>query len=51
MPFFDKPGKVFDVALTATLKDNGVVGISTANVGDFEDFAFLKVINPLLKTV
>jgi len=39
--------KVFDVALAATLKDNGVEGLYTANVADFEGFDFLKVINPL----
>jgi len=39
--------KVFDVALAATLKDNGIVGLYTANVADFEDFDFLKVVNPL----
>lgn len=39
--------KVFDVALAATLKDNEITGIYTANVADFEDFDFLKVINPL----
>ena len=39
--------KVFDVALAATLKDNEITGIYTANVADFEDFDFLEVINPL----
>jgi len=39
--------RVFDVALAAMLKDNGVVGLYTANVADFEDFEFLEVINPL----
>jgi len=39
--------KVFDVALAATLKDNGIVGLYTANVADFEDFEFLEVVNPL----
>lgn len=39
--------RVFDVALAATLKDNGIVGLYTANVADFEGFGFLEVINPL----
>ena len=39
--------RVFDVALAATLKDNGIVGLYTANVADFEDFEFLEVVNPL----
>lgn len=39
--------KVFDVALAATLKDNGITGLYTANVDDFKEFDFLKVINPL----
>lgn len=39
--------KVFDVALAATLKDNGVVGLYTVNVDDFKDFPFLQVENPL----
>ncbi len=39
--------KVFDVALAATLKDNGISGLYTANVNDFDKFDFLKVINPL----
>lgn len=37
--------KTFDVALAATLKDNGISGLYTAN--DFEEFEFLEVINPL----
>ena len=39
--------KVFDVALVATLQDNGILGLYTVNVTDFEEFDFLKVINPL----
>lgn len=39
--------KVFDVALAATLKDNSISGLYTANVDDFKEFDFLKVINPL----
>lgn len=39
--------KVFDVALAATLKDNGVEGLYTVNVDDFKDFQFLQVVNPL----
>ena len=39
--------KVFDVALVATLKDNNIAGIYTVNVADFDEFDFLKVINPL----
>lgn len=40
--------KIFDVALIATLKDNGIVTFYTANVKDFEEFEFLTVINPLI---
>ncbi len=39
--------RVFDVALAATLKDNGIVGLYTANLADFEGFEFLEVVNPL----
>lgn len=40
--------KIFDVALAATLKDNGVAGLYTVNVDDFQEFDFLQVINPLV---
>jgi len=40
--------KVFDVALAATLKDNGIEGLYTVNVDDFRDFQFLKIVNPLV---
>ncbi|WP_245929521.1 type II toxin-antitoxin system VapC family toxin [Leucothrix pacifica] len=39
--------KVFDIALVATLKDNGVNGLYTVNTKDFVDFDFLDVVNPL----
>lgn len=39
--------KVFDVALAATLKDNGITGLYTVNTTDFEEFEFLDVKNPL----
>ena len=39
--------KVFDVALAATLKDNGITGFYTVNTKDFEEFTFLDVKNPL----
>lgn len=39
--------KVFDVALVATLKDNGIQGLYTVNTSDFQEFAFLEVKNPL----
>lgn len=39
--------KVFDVALVATLKDNGIQGLYTVNTNDFEEFSFLEVKNPL----
>jgi predicted nucleic acid-binding protein len=39
--------KVFDIAIAATLKDNGITGLYTVNVADFEEFEFLTVINPL----
>lgn len=38
--------KVFDIALAATLKDNGISGIYTLNVADFKEFDFLEVVNP-----
>jgi uncharacterized protein len=38
--------KVFDVALAATLKDNGIQGLYTLNTSDFEEFTFLEVKNP-----
>ncbi|MBD3377446.1 PIN domain-containing protein [candidate division KSB1 bacterium] len=38
---------IFDIALVATLKDNNISGLYTANVKDFEEFDFLKIINPL----
>jgi predicted nucleic acid-binding protein len=41
--------KMFDVALVATLKDNGISGLYTVNVGDFEEFDFLEVVNPFLR--
>ena len=40
--------KVFDVALVATLKDNGIEGLYTVNTSDFTEFAFLDVKNPFL---
>lgn len=39
--------KVFDVALVATLKDHGISGLYTVNTGDFHQFTFLDVKNPL----
>lgn len=39
--------KVFDVALAATLKDNGIQGLYTVNTSDFEEFTFLEAKNPL----
>lgn len=39
--------KIFDVALVATLKDHGIAGLYTVNTGDFAQFAFLDVRNPL----
>lgn len=39
--------KVFDIALVATLKDNGIRGIYTVNTKDFVEFGFLDVVNPL----
>lgn len=40
--------KIFDTAICATLKDNGIHGIYTANTKDFQDYPFLTVINPLI---
>ena len=39
--------KMFDVVLAATLKDHEIAGLYTVNTVDFEDFEWLKVINPL----
>jgi len=39
--------KVFDIALAATLKDNGIEGLYTVNTKDFVGFDFLDVVNPL----
>ena len=39
--------KVFDMVLAATLKDNGISGLYTVNVGDFKTFDFLQAVNPL----
>jgi predicted nucleic acid-binding protein len=39
--------KVFDIALVATLKDQGIMGLYTANVADFIEFDFLEIVNPL----
>lgn len=41
--------KVFDIALAATLKDNNISGLYTANTRDFEEFDFLNVINPIVE--
>jgi len=39
--------RIFDVSLAATLKDNGITGIYTVNVSDFDDFNYIEAINPL----
>ncbi|MCL4708977.1 PIN domain-containing protein [bacterium] len=39
--------KTFDLFLAATLKDNNIEGLYTVNTIDFQDFSFLKVINPI----
>lgn len=39
--------KTFDIFLAATLKDNSVEGLYTVNTADFQNFPFLKVMNPL----
>lgn len=39
--------KTFDIFLAATLKDNDIEGMYTVNTDDFQDFSFLKVVNPL----
>jgi hypothetical protein len=39
--------KTFDLFLAATLKDNDIEGLYTVNTDDFQDFSFLKVVNPL----
>jgi hypothetical protein len=43
--------RVFDIAIAATLKDNGIQGLYTANPDDFKQLDFLDVINPLEKLV
>lgn len=42
--------RLFDIAIIATLKDNGIQGIYTVNTKDFADYNFLTVINPLNET-
>ena len=39
--------KTFDIYLAATLKDNGIENFYTVNTDDFQDFPFLKLVNPL----
>ena len=39
--------KVFDVALAATLKDNGISRLYTVNVADFREFDFLTATDPV----
>ena len=38
---------IFDVGLAAILRDNGVVGLYTVNVKDFQVFDFIEIINPI----
>ena len=38
---------IFDAALAATLKDNGISALYTVNTKDFTGFDFLNVVNPL----
>ena len=38
---------IFDAVLVATLMDNGVRGIITADEEGFRHFEFLEVVNPL----
>lgn len=38
---------IFDVGLVATLRDNGVAGLYTVNVKDFQAFDFIEVVNPI----
>ncbi len=40
---------IFDIVLTATLKDNNISGLYTVNVNDFKEFDFLDIKNPLEK--
>lgn len=48
--FNQKPSRkrLYDISLIATLKDNGIRGIYTANTKDFQDYPLLTVINPLI---
>jgi hypothetical protein len=39
--------KTFDLFLAATLKDNDIEGLYTVNTDDFQEFSFLKLVNPL----
>jgi len=39
--------KIFDVAIAATLRDNGIGGFYTVNTDDFKNFDFLEVNNAL----
>lgn len=40
--------KIFDVRLAKSLQSHGVTRFATANVKDFENLGFEKVLNPLL---
>jgi predicted nucleic acid-binding protein len=42
-------GKIFDCILAATAKDNSIDAIYTENVSDFENYGFIKVVNPFSK--
>lgn len=42
-----KSQSIFDYLLVATMMDNGVYTIHTANSNHFEHFEFITVINPL----
>lgn len=40
--------KIFDCVLAVTARENGIEEVYTENVEDFRDFAFLRVLNPLI---
>jgi predicted nucleic acid-binding protein len=39
-------GRIFDCIIAVTSKENRIDAIYTENVSDFENYSFLKVINP-----
>lgn len=41
-------GRIFDCVLAVNAKENNIEAIYTENVVDFEDYRFVKTVNPLI---